>query len=79
MDNLDKYRQCFCDVFCLGADFDIDAAEMGGTPDWDSVGHMELVTEMEDRFDILFETEDILRFTSYVKGIEILKKYGIEM
>ena len=79
MDNLDKYRQCFCDVFSLGADFDIDAAEMGGTPDWDSVGHMELVTEMEDRFDILFETEDILRFTSYVKGIEIIKKYGIEM
>lgn len=79
MDNLEKYRQCFHKTFSLGADIDLEAAEMGGTPDWDSVGHMELVTEIEDAFDIMFETEDILRFTSYEKGIEILNKYGVVM
>lgn len=79
MDNFGKYRQCFCEVFSLGPDFDVNTVEMGGTPDWDSVGHMELITALEDAFDIMFETEDILRFTSYVEGIEILKKYGIEM
>lgn len=79
MDNLGKYRQCFCEVFSLDPDFDIDMVKMGGTPDWDSVGHMELVTEMEDKFDIVFETEDILKFTSYIEGMEILKKYGIEI
>lgn len=79
MDNLEKYRQCFCKVFSLEADFDVETVKMGSTPDWDSVGHMELVTEIEDTFDILFETEDILRFTSYGDGIEILKKYGINM
>lgn len=79
MDNLEKYRQCFRKVFSLGADFDLETAEMGSTPDWDSVGHMELITEVEDAYDIMFETEDILRFTSYVNGIEILNKYGIVM
>ena len=34
---------------------------------------------LEDTFDIMFETEDILAFDTYVKGIDILKKYGIEM
>lgn len=79
MDNLEKYRQCFCEVFSLGADFELETTKMGGTPDWDSVGHMELITALEDTFDIMFETEDILRFTSYVEGIEILKKYGVMM
>lgn len=79
MGNLEKYRQCFCEVFSLKTDFDADTTEMGGTPDWDSVGHMELITALEDAFDIMFETEDILRFTSYVEGIEILKKYGVMM
>lgn len=79
MGNLEKYRQCFREAFSLEADFDTDTTEMGGTPDWDSVGHMELVTKIEDTFDIMFETEDILRFTSYVEGIEILKKYGVMM
>ncbi len=79
MDNLEKYRQCFHKAFSQDVDFDLETAEMGSTPDWDSVGHMELVTEIEDTFDIMFETEDILRFTSYVKGIEILEKYGVVM
>lgn len=79
MENAEKYRQCFCKAFSLESEFDTDTVKMGSTPDWDSVGHMNLVTEIEDTFDIMFETEDILRFTSYGEGIEILKKYGIEM
>lgn len=79
MDNLRKYRRCFCEVFSLETDFDVNTVEMGSTPDWDSVGHMELITEIEDKFEMIFETEDILRFTSYAKGIEVLKTYGIQI
>ena len=48
-------------------------------PAWDSVGHMGLVSEIEDAFDIQFETDDIVDFNSYQKGIEILKKYDVEI
>ena len=41
-------------------------------PAWDSVGHMGLISELEDTFDIQFETDDIVDFNSYVKGIELL-------
>ena len=49
-----------------------------GVENWDSVGHMSLVAELEDTFDIMLETDDIIDFSSYDKGIEILRKYDIE-
>jgi acyl carrier protein len=48
-------------------------------PAWDSVGHMGLISELEDAFDIQFETDDIVDFGSYEKGIELLKKYDVEI
>lgn len=46
---------------------------------WDSVGHMGLVAEIEETFDIAMSTIDVLNFTSYEKGIELLKQYGVEI
>ena len=48
-------------------------------PTWDSVGHMGLVSELEDAFGIQFETDDIVDFNSYAKGLEILAKYEVEL
>jgi acyl carrier protein len=42
---------------------------------WDSVGHMSMIAALEAEFDIMLETEDIIDFSSYLKGIEILAKY----
>ena len=41
---------------------------------------MTLVANLEDTFDIMMETDDIIDLSSYEKGIEILKeKYGVEL
>ena len=47
---------------------------------WDSVGHMQLVAELEDAFDIMMDTDDIIDLSSYEKGQKILSKeeYGVE-
>ena len=45
---------------------------------WDSVGHMTLIAALEDTFDIMMETDDIVDFSSFEKGKEILEKYGIK-
>ena len=37
------------------------------------------MAEIEDAFDIMLDTDDIIDFNSYQKGIEILKKYDIEI
>ena len=45
--------------------------------EWDSIGHMTLISALEEEYKITFETDDIIEFSSYKKGIEILKKYKI--
>lgn len=46
-------------------------------PAWDSLGHMNLIGELEEVFDVMLETPDMLAFSSYEKGKEIMKKYGV--
>lgn len=78
MTNLEKYNEVFCKTFEITEDKlaglkyqDIDA--------WDSVGHMTLVANLEDAFDIMMETDDIIDLSSYEKGKEILaNNYGVE-
>ncbi len=45
--------------------------------EWDSIGHMTLMSAIEDEFKISLETDDIIDFSSFKKGIEILEKYKV--
>ena len=47
--------------------------------EWDSIGHMNLIAALEEESKISLETDDIIDFSSFKKGIEILKKYKIEI
>ena len=38
---------------------------------------MSMVAALEDAFSITMETDDIVNFSSYKKGFEILSKYGV--
>ena len=38
---------------------------------------MTLISNLEEVFDISFETDDIVDFSSFNKGKEILKRYNI--
>lgn len=44
---------------------------------WDSVGHMNLMSVLEKKFEIEMNIDDIVDFSSYGKGKKILKKYKI--
>lgn len=79
MNNLENYVNAF--VEGLGVDKSIvnSQLEYQAIPEWDSVGHMGLVAALEDAFDIMMDTDDIIDFSSYTKGIEILStKYNVE-
>jgi len=55
-----------------------DALVYNSVPTWDSVGHMAMMVSLESEFDIMIDTEDIIDFSSYSKGLEILGKYGVQ-
>ncbi len=78
MTNLEKYNQAF--IMALGVEKDMLAAlEYQSVPQWDSVGHMQLIATLEDTFDIMFDTDDIIDFSSYEKGKEFMKKYEVDL
>lgn len=78
MSNLEKYNAVFIEAFGCGEDV-LEGLKYQSIDEWDSVGHMTLVGELEDAFDIEMETDDIVDFSDYKKGILILKKYGVEI
>ena len=77
MTNREIYDEVFIECFS------VDKSQLNGdfvyesVPEWDSVGHMGMIAELEEKFDILMETDDIIDFSSYLKGIELISKYGI--
>lgn len=78
MTNLDKYNATFCETLQI-EESQLVGLKYQSVPLWDSVGHMGLVAALEDAFDIMMETDDIIDLNSYDKGKEILTtKYQIE-
>ncbi len=78
MTNIERYTKIFVDTFGVG-DEKARKLKYQSIEEWDSVGHMELIAAIEDEFEIMMDTDDIIDFESFEKGIEILKKeeYGI--
>lgn len=78
MTNLEKYNKAFEAGLELPEDMINSDLEYQKVESWDSVGHMSLIAELEDTFGIMMDTDDIIDFSSYTKGMEILGKYGVE-
>jgi len=77
--SLEKYNSAFKTAFDLTETDLNDDLVYQSIAEWDSVGHMALIAELENSFDIMVDTEDIIDFSSYNKGKELLKKYNIEL
>ncbi len=77
MTNLERYKNAFIEVF------KVDEAELNqnfeavNVKKWDSITHLSLCTAIEDEFDIMFDSEDMLELRSFEKGKEILAKYEV--
>ncbi|MGI6653634.1 MAG: acyl carrier protein [Christensenellales bacterium] len=80
MNNLEKYNMAFTSAFEITED-KLPSLKYQDIEAWDSVGHMSLVAALEDAFDIMMDTDDIIDLSSYEKGKEILAKdeYGVEL
>ena len=76
-DNLGKYDSLFRDVFSLNQNQLDSSLLYQSVPSWDSVGHMEMISRLEESFEINMEMDDIIDFSSYEEGKKILSKYGI--
>lgn len=78
MENVKKYNVIFMEVFSVGEEVLNDEFKQGNVEYWNSIHQLNLVSYIEESFDVMLDTEDILGLTSYSKGKEILvSKYNI--
>lgn len=76
-----KNKQKYIDIFISSLSIDKkkfnENLKYNDIPEWDSIAHMTLISGLEDAFKISINTDDIIDFSSFKKGLKILKKYNI--
>jgi len=78
MTNKEKYDKAFIESFSISSNDLGGDLEYNSIQTWDSVGHMGLIAALEEQFDIMMEMDDIIDFSSYEKGFELIAKYGVD-
>jgi acyl carrier protein len=59
------------------ADIEWGVLSYRSIPEWDSVAHMQLVAEIEDAFDIMIDTDDVIAMADFEITRKIVEKYGV--
>ncbi len=78
MTNRDLYKQVFTQSFEIDPEkVDVEMLSYNSIAQWDSIAHMVLIMNLEETFAISIDAEDLIEFSSYEKGKEILKKYDV--
>jgi acyl carrier protein len=73
-----KLQEVFSTALALPNDQITDDLAYQSVPEWDSMSHMILIAELESKYSITIETEDLLEMTDVSNVITGLKKYGVE-
>ena len=77
MSNKERYDEVFKASLKLDQEQLNDDLTYNSVAAWDSVGHMAMMAALEGEFDIMMDPDDIIDFSSYKKGFEILAKYDV--
>lgn len=61
----------------LPQDTNVESLEYRQIMQWDSIGHMALVAEIESEFGVMFSTDQVLALSSFSKAKELLVEQGV--
>ena len=78
MNNRKKYQNIFIESLSIDDKKFNKGIKYNEIQEWDSIGHMTLMSGLEEGFKITLDTDDVVDFSSFKKGFEILAKYGIK-
>ena len=70
-----KLRTVFAEALGIPEDDVVPTLEYNTIPQWDSLAHMRLVAEIEDAFDIMIDSDDLIDMSSFEISVGIVKKY----
>lgn len=75
--NNTKLTQAFATALAIPEELVVPELSYGKIKQWDSTAHMILIAELENIFDVMLDTDDIIDMSSYEKTRQILEKYGV--
>ena len=78
MSNIELYKNAYVESFEIEIST-VETLEYQSIPEWDSVGHMLLMSTLEEKFDIMLDMDDIIDFSGFERGKEILLKYDVKI
>lgn len=78
MSNIELYKNAYVESFEIEIS-KVESLEYQSIPEWDSVGHMLLMSTLEEKFDIMLDMDDIIDFSGFERGKEILLKYDVKI
>ena len=77
MENKNKLYESFANALSISIEKIYDDLAYQGIPEWDSITHMILISQIEEDFGVSIDTEDVIDISSVAKAKEILTKLGI--
>ena len=66
--SLEKYKKVFIESLSIDSTKFSDQIKYNDIPEWDSIGHMTLISALEENFSITIDTDDIVDFSSFEVG-----------
>jgi len=73
-----KVKEIFCDILGIEESEVSDSTAYNSFEKWDSLKHLQLVSELEDAFDIEFKMDDIIAMENFGLVREIINKYLVD-
>jgi acyl carrier protein len=77
LNNSEKLVQSFVTALNIKAEQVTDSLTYNEISEWDSTAHMILIAELEDQFDIMLDTDDIIDMSSVAQAKKIMSKYDV--
>lgn len=74
----EKLKAAFVQAIGLPADTEFSTVTYGKTNHWDSVAHMQLIAEIENTFDIMLSTEQVIGLSSFEKAKQLIASHGFD-
>lgn len=77
MNSTEKLQAAFHKSLELDPAVEVSDLQYRAIPEWDSIGHMVLVAEIENEFDVMLSTDEVVALSSFPAAVDILKAHGV--
>ena len=77
--SVERLKQAFAEALDIDVSSINDDLQYDRLRQWDSVAHMALIAAIEQAFDILIDTDDVIDMSSFAKAKEIVARYGVSI